>query len=80
MYVLLLGLLLTALKYLQVDPVAQWAWWWVLSPFAVTAAWWAWSDASGRTKRKAMEKMDRRKAERLQKQKEALGMGPRRRR
>ncbi len=43
MYTLLLGLLLMLLKYLEVDPVAQWSWWWVLSPFAVTAAWWAWA-------------------------------------
>lgn len=79
MYVLLLGLLLTALKYLQVEPVAQWSWWWVLAPYAITAAWWAWCDVSGYSKRKAMEKMDRRKRERIEKQKQSLGMGPRRR-
>lgn len=80
MYTLLLGLLLILLKYLEVDPVAQWSWWWVLSPFAVTAVWWVWADASGYTKRRAVERMDQRKRDRIAKQKESLGMGPRKRR
>ena len=78
MYTLILGILLAALKYLEIGPVAQWSWWWVLSPFAVTLLWWAWADMTGYTKRKAMEKMDERKKERIQRQKETLGMAPRR--
>jgi small Trp-rich protein len=78
MYTLLLGLLLIALKYLEIGPVATWSWWWVLSPLAVTAVWWAWADATGYTKRKAVEKMEQRKRERIDKQKETLGMRPRR--
>ena len=35
MYLLLLGLVLLGLKYLEVGPVAGWSWWWVLSPFAL---------------------------------------------
>jgi small Trp-rich protein len=50
----------------------------VLSPLAVTAVWWAWADATGYTKRKAVEKMEQRKRERIDKQKETLGMRPRR--
>ncbi len=78
MYALLLGVLLILLKYLEIGPVAAWSWWWVLSPFAVAVAWWAWADATGYTKRKAMEKMDQRKQERINKHKEALGMKSRR--
>ena len=78
MYALLLGILLIHLKYLEIGPVANWSWWWVLSPFAVAAAWWAWADATGYTKRKAMEKMDQRRKDRITKQKESMGMGPRR--
>ncbi len=78
MYTLILGILLAALKYLEIGPVAQWSWWWVLSPFAVTLLWWAWADMTGYTKRKAMEKMDERKKERIERQKETLGMAPRR--
>ena len=77
MYLLILGIALSLLKYLEVEPVAQWAWWWVLTPFALTAAWWAWADATGYTKRKAMDKMDQRKKDRLDKQKQALGIRPR---
>ncbi len=78
MYALLLGILLILLKYLEIGPVANWSWWWVLSPFAVAAVWWAWADATGYTKRKAMEKMDQRRKDRINKQKESMGMGPRR--
>ena len=78
MYALLLGIFLMLLKYLAIGPVANWSWWWVLSPFAVAVAWWAWADATGYTKRKAMEKMDQRKQDRINKHKEALGMKARR--
>ncbi|GAB2732001.1 hypothetical protein GCM10027019_09190 [Melaminivora jejuensis] len=80
MYTLVLGLLLIFLKYFQVAPVADWAWWWVLSPLAVTAVWWAWADASGYTKRKAMEKIDQRKLDRINRQKQAMGTAARKRR
>ncbi|AVT12452.1 MULTISPECIES: TIGR04438 family Trp-rich protein [Paracidovorax] len=78
MYTLGLGILLVVLKYLEIGPVAQWSWWWVLSPFAVTAAWWAWADATGYTKRRAMEKIDQRRKDRIDRHKEAMGVKPRR--
>ena len=78
MYTLGLGILLCLLKYLEVGPVATWSWWWVLSPFAITLLWWAWADSTGYTKRKAMEKVDQRKQDRIDRNKEAMGMGPRR--
>ena len=80
MYALLLGVLLILLKYLEIGPVAAWSWWWVLSPLAVTAVWWAWADASGYTKRKAMEKIDQRKLDRINRQKQAMGTAARKRR
>ena len=58
--------------------MANWSWWWVLAPYGLTAAWWAWADASGYTKRKEVEKIERRKQARVNKHKEALGMGTRR--
>ena len=72
MYFLGIGVLLLALKLLEVDPVATWSWLYVLAPFGLAALWWSWADASGYTKRKAMEKMDNIKAKRLQEQREAL--------
>ena len=77
MYMLGLGLVLVLLKYLEMGPVAEWSWWRVLSPFAITALWWAWADSTGYTKRRAMEKMDQRKQDRINKHKEALGIQPR---
>lgn len=73
MYLFGISILVLVLKYLEVGPFASMSWWWVAAPFALTAAWWTWADYSGYTKRKVMEKEDRRKAERIQKQKEQLG-------
>jgi small Trp-rich protein len=74
MYFLLLGIVGLALKYLEIGPVATWSWFIVLSPFAMAVAWWAWADASGYTKRKEVEKMDKRKYDRIDKQRDAMGM------
>ena len=72
MYLLGLGLILLVLKYIQGDPVALWSWWLVLAPFALAVVWWGWADASGYTKRKAMERHDQRRDERRARTKEAL--------
>ena len=73
MYFLGLGLILLAMKYLEMGPVANWNWWLVLTPFALAVAWWAWADGSGYTKRKAMEREDDRRKARIDKNKEAIG-------
>ncbi|WP_042426486.1 TIGR04438 family Trp-rich protein [Comamonas granuli] len=77
MYLLGLGILLALLKYLEIGPMAQWSWWVVLIPFGLTLLWWAWADATGYTKRKEMEKVDKRKQDRVNKHKEAMGLRPR---
>ncbi len=76
------GVALLLLKWLEVGPVAELSWWIVLAPFALAVVWWAWADSSGYTKRKASERMDRRKEERLERTRNALrppGRGDRRR-
>ena len=75
-----LGIILLALKYLEIGPVALWSWWWVLSPFALAVAWWAWADWSGYTKKKAVDKENARKKARIDKSREALGINTKRRR
>lgn len=77
MYLLVLGLVLMVMKYFGVAPVATISWWWVLSPFALAAAWWAWADASGYTRRKAMEREDQRRKSRIDRQKEAMAASQR---
>ena len=76
MYLLGLGIILLAMKYLEIGPVATWDWWVVLAPFALAVAWWTWADYSGFTKKKAMDRENARKKVRLDKQRENLGMGP----
>ncbi|MGA0570660.1 TIGR04438 family Trp-rich protein [Variovorax sp. VNK109] len=72
MLFLVIGIVFIVLKYMELTFVATWSWWIILSPFLLAVAWWHWSDASGRTKRRAMEKMENRKKDRLQKQRDAL--------
>jgi small Trp-rich protein len=74
MLFLLLGLLAVALKYLEVGMVAGWSWWIVLSPFAMAMAWWAWADSSGYTKRKVIEREERRKQARIDRQRSNMGL------
>jgi small Trp-rich protein len=73
MYFLGIGLILLTLKYLEIDPVSSWSWLTVLLPFGLAVAWWYWADATGYTKRKAMQREEKRKQNRLDKQREALG-------
>ena len=76
MFLLGLGLLLLALKVLAIRAVANWSWYVIAAPFLLTVAWWAWADSVGYTKRKEMEKMEKRKQERIDKHKEAMGIAP----
>ena len=74
MYFLFMGIVLLALKYLEWNPVVGWSWWIVLSPFAMAAAWWYWADKSGYTKQVEMKKMTKRKQDRIDKQRLAMGI------
>ena len=74
MFFLLVGVAGVLLKYLEIGPVATLDWWIVLVPFGLAVLWWWWADASGYTKKKEMEKMDKRKQDRIDKQRDAMGM------
>jgi small Trp-rich protein len=43
----------------------------------LTILWWVWADRSGYTKRKEIEKMERRKLDRVNKHRQAMGLTPR---
>ncbi len=79
MYLLGLGIILLLMKYLDMDPVVNWSWLVVLAPFGLAMAWWAWADASGYTRRKAMEREDKRRLDRINKQRENMGLKKKRR-
>lgn len=74
MWFLVLGVLGVLLKYFEVGPMGQWSWWIVLIPFPLAMAWWSYADWSGYTKRKAVERQDERKRERIERQRSQLGM------
>ena len=76
MYFLGLGIVLLLLKWQEIGLVAEWSWWTVLAPFALAVVWWTWADWSGYTKRKAMERDDQRKLDRINRQREAIGHNP----
>ena len=80
MYFLGLGIILLVLKYLEFGFVGELSWYWVLSPFGMAVAWWAWADWSGYTKRKAVERENDRKQARIDKSRESLGMAKKKRR
>ena len=80
MYFLGLGLVLLVLKFLDVLPIAALSWWWVLTPFALAVAWWAWADSSGYTKRKAMKREAQRREERIDRHRVANGTMSKKRR
>ena len=79
MYLLIAGIGLVVWNFYRIGLVADMSWWWVLSPFLLAMVWWAWADSTGYTKRKEMEKMDQKKQDRIDKQREALGIKPKRR-
>ena len=61
MYFVVAGVLLLVMKWAEFGPAAAWSWGWILAPFALAIAWWAWADSSGYTQRKAAEKDQERK-------------------
>ncbi len=73
MYLLFAGVVLTLMKFLEVGPVATWDWWMVLLPYGLASAWWAWADTTGYTKKKAMEREDARRRQRIDRNKQAMG-------
>ena len=74
MYFLGVGIVFLLLKSLETGFVAGWSWWLVLFTFVLAVVWWAWADASGYTKRKAMEREDERRQARIDKNLEAIGL------
>jgi small Trp-rich protein len=77
MILVLIGLALLAAKLTGWEPVATWAWWWVLAPFGLAPFWWAFADGSGLTQRRIMQRMDERRRKRREQAMRALGMTPR---
>lgn len=78
MWFVAIGVVLLVLNLAGIGPVGAWTWkeqWWImLLPFGLAVVWWAWSDWSGMTQRKAMQKIDDKREARRQKSLDALGL------
>jgi small Trp-rich protein len=78
MWFVVIGVLLVGMNLGGVWFPGEWTWskdWWkMLWPFAAAAVWWIWSDSMGLTKKREMDKMEARKAERRRKNLENLGL------
>ena len=78
MWFVALGVLLLVLNFAGVGAVGRLVWWadaWImLGPFVLAAIWWFIADSTGRTQRKAMDKMDAKKEARRVQQMESLGL------
>ena len=74
------GVLLLVAWWADIGPFGKLPWWAVALPFFIAILWWHFADTSGWTQRRAMDKMERRKAERREKAMDALGLNHRRER
>ena len=74
MWFVVVGVLLVLMKWLEIGPVVDWSWWGILVPFPLAVAWWAFADASGMSKRREMDKVERKRQERRRKAFDALGI------
>jgi small Trp-rich protein len=76
MVLVIVGVLLLAAKLADFGPTAGWSWWIVAAPFAGAVLWWQFADSTGLTQRRAMQKMEDRKAQRRDRALDALGLDP----
>ena len=74
MPLVIIGALLLAAKMAEFGPFATWSWWIVAAPFIGAVLWWQFADASGWTKQREMNKMEKKKVLRREKALDALGL------
>ena len=78
MLFVVIGVLLIGMNLGGVWFPGEWTWskdWWkMLWPFAAALAWWIWADSTGLTKKREMDKMEAKKAERRRQNLENLGL------
>jgi small Trp-rich protein len=66
MWILYVGLVLLVSKLLDLGPLADLSWWWVVLPFVLALIWWeVFERRFGLDKKKAFDELDRAKKERV---------------
>jgi small Trp-rich protein len=73
MFLVVTGVVLLAMKWMEFAPVANWPWWSVFTPFIAAVVWWAIADWSGYTARQTMKREEARKQARIDRNKENMG-------
>ncbi|MEY4767325.1 MAG: hypothetical protein RI907_3998 [Pseudomonadota bacterium] len=78
MWFVAIGVAMLLMNLAGIGPIGAWTWkdmWWaMLLPYGLAVAWWTWSDLTGHTQRKAMERDEAKRAERRERNAEALGL------
>ena len=78
MWLVVVGVLMLIMNFAGIGPIGAWTWgdrWWaMLLPFLLAVLWWSWSDWSGLTRRREMDKIDAKREARRQKSLDALGL------
>ncbi len=75
MWILLVAILLLGLKLGAVGPFATLSWWWIAIPLGLAFLWWEIIDPMfGVSQRRAMDKVEERKAERNARARRNLGL------
>ncbi len=84
MWFVVIGVLIQVFSLVGIWPVGDWSWsthWMEMcAPFVAALVWWWLSDTLGWTQKKAMQDAEQRKEDRRDKQLDALGMSPRKKR
>ncbi len=81
MWFVVIGVIVIICHAMGWGPMANWTWdlggdlWKFCVPFVLALVWWFWSDASGLTKRRAMQRDADRKADRRDRNIDAMGLG-----
>jgi small Trp-rich protein len=86
MFFVIVGVLLILTNLVGFGPTADWTreftgdLWKFCVPFVFAALWWVWSDKTGLNKRREIERMDKKKADRRLENLASLGLDTRNRR
>lgn len=73
MGLVVLGVVLLVLRWLEVAPMSGWSPWVMFVPFVLALFWWAWSDFSGRTRRRQEDAFAQRRQARRERAIVAMG-------
>ena len=78
MWLVVGGIVLVLLWFLEIGPLAHLAWGWLTVPFILAVVWWSIAESTGYTQRTVIRKLEERKVARRERDMAALGLSTRR--